>query len=98
VAAVAPPSSTPAPPRAPVRIEMKNVLLHADRGLVLDVRHLRGEMISKSAGQPPVFDDQRSYVLRVHAAEVSRWRYLPTTLNGAPVPVIMTVTVSFKLG
>ena len=29
---------------------------------------------------------------------VSRWRYLPTTLNGVAVPVIMTVTVSFKLG
>ena len=28
---------------------------------------------------------------------VSRWRYLPTTLNGVAVPVIMTVTVSFQL-
>lgn len=28
---------------------------------------------------------------------VSRWRYLPTTLNGVAVPVIMTVTVSFTL-
>jgi protein TonB len=28
---------------------------------------------------------------------VSRWRYLPTQLNGVAVPVIMTVTVSFRL-
>jgi TonB family protein len=28
---------------------------------------------------------------------VMRWRYTPTLLNGIPVPVIMTVTVSFKL-
>jgi protein TonB len=28
---------------------------------------------------------------------VSRWRYSPTTLNNQTVPVIMTVTVSFKL-
>jgi protein TonB len=28
---------------------------------------------------------------------VKQWRYTPTLLNGVPVPVIMTVTVSFKL-
>jgi protein TonB len=28
---------------------------------------------------------------------VSRWRYTPTLLNGIPVPVVMTVTVSFRL-
>jgi periplasmic protein TonB len=30
-------------------------------------------------------------------AAVSLWRYEPTLLDGAPVPVIMTVTVSFTL-
>jgi protein TonB len=28
---------------------------------------------------------------------VKQWRYEPTLLNGAPVPVIMTVTVNFTL-
>ena len=28
---------------------------------------------------------------------VKQWRYSPTLLNGTPVPVIMTVTVNFKL-
>jgi TonB family protein len=28
---------------------------------------------------------------------VSQWRYTPTLLEGTPVPVIMTVTVNFKL-
>jgi protein TonB len=28
---------------------------------------------------------------------VSKWRYTPTTLNGVPVPILMTVTVTFKL-
>jgi len=28
---------------------------------------------------------------------VHRWRYTPTLLNGVPVPVVMTVTVSFRL-
>jgi TonB family protein len=29
---------------------------------------------------------------------VRQWEYAPTLLNGVPVPVIMTVTVNFKLG
>ena len=28
---------------------------------------------------------------------VKQWRFTPTVLNGAPVPVIMTVTVNFTL-
>jgi protein TonB len=28
---------------------------------------------------------------------VRQWRYTPTLLNGIPVPVIMTVTVTFTL-
>lgn len=31
-------------------------------------------------------------------AAVRQWRYTPTTLNGVPVAVIMTVTVTFTLG
>jgi hypothetical protein len=28
---------------------------------------------------------------------VSRWRFEPALVNGAPVPVLMTVTVTFAL-
>jgi protein TonB len=28
---------------------------------------------------------------------VKQWQFTPTTLNGVPVPVIMTVTVNFTL-
>jgi len=49
---------------------MKNVRLHLDDAIALDVRTLRGEMISEVPG-PPVFDDGRSYRLRVAAAEMS---------------------------
>ena len=28
---------------------------------------------------------------------VRQWKFTPTTLNGVPVPVVMTVTVNFKL-
>jgi protein TonB len=37
-------------------------------------------------------------LLRAAAVEaVRRWRYSPTRLNGVPVPVILTVTVHFRL-
>ena len=45
--------------------------LHMDDGVVLDVSRLRGEMVPVKAGHPPVFDDPRSYVMRVSAAEMS---------------------------
>jgi hypothetical protein len=62
----------PEEPRArPVQIEMKNVRLHADEGIILDVRRLLGTMISQSAGSPPIFDDQRSYVIDVADAEIA---------------------------
>ena len=56
---------------ADVQIEMKNVRLHAADGIVLDVANLRGTMVSRTAGAPPVFDDQRSFVLHLRHAELS---------------------------
>ena len=70
-----PPTSdaeAPAPPPAsgPVQIEMKNVRLHVAEGVVLDVRALRGEMISTKRGVPPVFDDSESYTIRLDYADI----------------------------
>jgi hypothetical protein len=62
-------SATAAAATAPVQIEIKNVRLHVDEGIVLNVRKLRGEMVSK-AQEPPVFDDPRSYVLRVFTGDL----------------------------
>ena len=41
----------------------------------------------------------RSIALLDRAAldAVQQWRFTPTLLNGVPVPVIITVTVDFKL-
>src|SRR5687767_11908260 len=55
---------------APVQIEMMNVRLHLDSGVVLNIRRLRGEMVSQ-AHTPPVFDDPRSYVLHVFSGDLS---------------------------
>ncbi len=37
----------------------------------MDVSYLRGEMITTHAGQPPFFDDQSSYTLRLFSAQVA---------------------------
>jgi hypothetical protein len=92
----------PAPNGAggPVQIEMRNVRLHAADGVILNVEHLRGQMVSTTPGRPPVFDDQRSYVLHLSAAELSMDMASLTVLmndhvfayEGAPLSDI-TVTV-----
>jgi len=62
-----------AAPAPPVRcgIEMRNVALHVAPGVVLSVTSLTGEFVSRSASEPPVFDDPQSYVARIQRAEAS---------------------------
>ena len=64
------PRRPPSQEARPVQVEMKNIHLHVDDGIVLDIRSLRGEMISRTPGRPPIFDDQQSYVLHIDAAEI----------------------------
>jgi len=52
-------------------IEMRNVLLHVAEGVILQVRTLDGEFISRGAGQPPVFDDPNSYTVKLRGADIS---------------------------
>ena len=52
-----------------------------ERGNVVRVRVLRSEPLLDAAA----------------VSAVERWRYTPTLLNNQPVPVLMTVTVRFKL-
>jgi hypothetical protein len=54
-----------------VQLDMKNVRLHVDDGIILDVTRLRGVMVSRVDGTPPVFDDQRSYVIHLQTATMS---------------------------
>ena len=51
-------------------IDMRNVLLNVADGIVLRVRTLDGELVSRAPGKPPVFDDAGSYVLRMKSAEI----------------------------
>lgn len=67
----APPTATQDERKVPdVQIEMKNVRLHVADGMVLDIRHMRGVMVSRT-GKTPVFDDQRSFILHVLNADIA---------------------------
>jgi hypothetical protein len=58
---------------APVHcgIEMRNVALRAADNVVLQVRALDGEFVSRAAAQPPVFDDPRSYIVKLRDADIT---------------------------
>jgi len=89
----------------PVQIEMHNVHLHLAEGIMLDVRRLRGEMISRKDNQPPVFGDAKSYTLHVFAAEASMTTASLTSLlndylfsyDGAPLKDLKVETKGHQL-
>lgn len=62
-------AAAPAPPI--VRVAFRNVHLHVAEGVVLEVRHIEGALVSTQPGRPPVFDDQRSFTLRIDSGEVA---------------------------
>jgi hypothetical protein len=62
--------SQPAKPAAPVGIEMRNVRLHVADDAILEVKWLSGRLRSTSAN-PPVFDDQHSYMMEIDDGEMA---------------------------
>ena len=62
--------SQPAAPAAPVGIEMRNVRLHVADDAIREVRWLSGRLRSLSSN-PPVFDDQRSFVMEIDDGEMA---------------------------
>jgi len=70
---------------AGVQIEMRNVRLHLDDAITVDVARLRGTMISRTPGKPPIFDDQRSFAIDLAAASLSMDMASVTSLMNAHV-------------
>jgi hypothetical protein len=54
----------------PVGFEMRNVQFRAAPNVILQVKSLRGRLVSRISG-PPVFDDQRSFHIDVDGAEMT---------------------------
>ena len=62
--------SQPAAPSPPVGIEMRNVRLHVADDAILEVKWLSGRLRSLSSN-PPVFDDQHSFVMEIDDGEMA---------------------------
>lgn len=62
--------AAPKPGPQVVGIEMRNVRLHVSADAILEVAALRGRLRSNSAS-PPVFDDQRSFVMEIEDGEIA---------------------------
>jgi len=59
------------PPPIRCGVEMRNVALRIAADVVLQVRSLEGEFVSRLRARPPIFDDPRSYTLRMRAADIA---------------------------
>ncbi len=64
------PTPSEAAAKAPTETEMHNVAFHIDETTVLDIHHLRGEMVSKKAGTPVNFDNKLTFVLRIDTGRI----------------------------
>jgi hypothetical protein len=54
-----------------VNAAFRNVDLHIDPTIVLEIKHIDGALVSGTPGQPPIFDDQKSFTLRIDSGEVA---------------------------
>ncbi|HWZ32304.1 MAG TPA: hypothetical protein VNX18_13265 [Bryobacteraceae bacterium] len=59
-----------ADPRA-VEVQVRNVNLHLDASIVLQIRRLRGQMAPLRKNLPVTFDDSGSFVTRIRSAEIA---------------------------
>jgi hypothetical protein len=62
-------AATPPPADTITQVQMRNVDFFVDPEVALRIRRLRGTMHSKTGG-PVIFDDKKSFVIRIDAAEV----------------------------
>lgn len=72
-----------AKPGAPVEVQMRNVNLHLDQSIVLEIRDLHGQMIPTSSAKPVTLDDVNSFLTRIDSAEIAfSAKSLSDLLNG----------------
>ncbi len=64
-------STAPADEAVRCGIDMRNVLLNVAEGIVLRVDTLDGELVSRTPGTPPIFDNADSYLLRMASARTA---------------------------
>jgi hypothetical protein len=83
------------------QVEMVNVNIHLDAALILHVHYLSGQFVPTRKGQPPAFDDKRSYLVAIDSAEVgvsaaSMTHALNTYVFNAPDSPLKNVTLTIE--
>jgi hypothetical protein len=53
-----------------VEVQVRNINLHLQSSVILEIRQLRGQMIPLRRNQPVTFDDATSFVTRIRSAEI----------------------------
>lgn len=56
--------------RGATQVQMKNVDFHIDDTIILHIKNLRGALLRKNSATPPVFDDKRSFILRIDSGAI----------------------------
>lgn len=64
------PPGSPTDTNAAVGAEMRNVDYHVDPDIILHIGYLKGELVPVRAGEPLVFEDGRSYTMRIISSEI----------------------------
>jgi hypothetical protein len=64
------PTPTEAASKAPTQALMRNVWFHIDQDAYLDIHSMRGELVSKTAGEPLNFDNKLSFVMKVDTGTI----------------------------
>jgi hypothetical protein len=64
------PPASPSDSSPAVRAEMRNVNYHVDPDIVLRIEYLKGELVPVGAGGTAVFEDGRTYSMRIQSAEI----------------------------
>ena len=64
-------SPASAKPDNVTQFEIRNVNFRVDDALVLEIRSLRGQLLSAKPGMPPTFDDRTSMLMKIDAGEVA---------------------------
>src|SRR5947209_532082 len=64
------PTPSEAAAKAPTQTFMRNVWFHIDQDAYLHIHSMRGEMMSKTPGQPLNFDNKLSFVMKVDTGTI----------------------------
>lgn len=72
-----------AKPAVAIEMQMRNVNLHLDQAIVLEIRDLRGQTVPTSSTKPVTLDDVNSFLTRIDSGEIAlSAKSLADLLNG----------------